>query len=224
MGPLCRVQDSAVVGTLPGMSSHASSTEPLSKTAVTVVPVSDLVAERWSPRAFDADHRIGDDSLTALLEAARWAASSSNSQPWRFVVGRRGDAVHDTLFQTLADGNKTWAGSAAVLILAVARTERDDGSALSHSTYDLGGAVAQMVLEATNRGLHVHQMAGFSADDAAEALGIESPFRPLTMIAVGRRTTPDTLGEELAERETADRERLPLTEIAFAEWQVPLDL
>ena len=92
------------------------------KTASTTVPVHPLLAERWSPRGFDQAHEIGEDSLTALLEAARWAPSAQNSQPWRFLVTRRGEEAHGCLFAALAPGNQAWAGTASALILVAART------------------------------------------------------------------------------------------------------
>ena len=99
----------------------------MSKTASTSVSVHPLLAERWSPRGFDRAHEIGDEALTALLEAARWAPSAGNSQPWRFLVTRRGEPAHDRLFAALAPGNQAWAGAASALILVAARTTGDDG-------------------------------------------------------------------------------------------------
>ena len=92
------------------------------KTATTTVPVHPLLAERWSPRGFDQAHETGDEPLTALLEAARWAPSAQNSQPWRFLVARRGEEAHDRLFAALAPGNQAWAGAASALVLVAART------------------------------------------------------------------------------------------------------
>lgn len=98
------------------------------KVASTSVPVHPLLAERWSPRGFDRTHELGDRDLTALLEAARWAPSSKNSQPWRFLVTRRGEEAHSRLFAALAPGNQIWAGTASALVLVAARTVGDDGS------------------------------------------------------------------------------------------------
>ncbi|MEE8602408.1 nitroreductase family protein [Euzebya tangerina] len=195
-----------------------------SKAADTRVPIHPLLADRWSPRAFDADHHLDDEDLAGLFEAARWAPSGNNSQPWRFVVGRRDDAVHRQLFDALKPGNQTWAGAASVLILAVVNTERPDGSTLRHAEYDTGGAVALLTVEATHRGLWVHQMAGFSVERAAESIGIDHPYRPLTMIAVGRRVAADVLEDDLAAKEVAERKRRPLSETAFGAWQVSLGL
>jgi len=121
------------------------------KTASTTVPVHPLLAERWSPRGFDRAHELGDDSLTALLEAARWAPSAQNSQPWRFLVTRRGDQARDRLFAALAPGNQAWAGAASALVLVAARTADDDGRPQSHALYDTGQAVAALVTQAQAR-------------------------------------------------------------------------
>src|ERR1700734_472812 len=99
----------------------------LTKAASTAVPVHPLLAERWSPRAFDRSHELDDAALTALLEAARWAPSAANSQPWRFLVTRRGDEAHARLFAALAPGHQAWAGAASTLVLVAARTAAEDG-------------------------------------------------------------------------------------------------
>src|SRR5438552_2201099 len=111
------------------------------RNATTQVPLHPLLAQRWSPRAFDADHALPEPTLTALLEAARWAPSANNTQPWRFLVARRGDRDFATLVGLLAGGNQVWAKSASVLILVVAETTDETGAARSHAFYDTGQAV-----------------------------------------------------------------------------------
>jgi len=109
-------------------------------TANTAVPVHPLLSERWSPRGFDRDHLVGDDEVAALLEAARWAPSARNSQPWRFLVARRGEHAHEQLFDALHPGNQEWAGAASALVLVAARTSADDGTAQPFALYDTGQA------------------------------------------------------------------------------------
>src|SRR5580704_15117262 len=126
--------------------------------AVTDAPLDPLLAHRWSPRGFDTQHVLSDADLHTLLEAARWAPSSGNSQPWRFVVSRRGDETHPRLVKHLGPGNQLWAPTASMLMLAAALTVRDDGKVLAHAWYDTGQAVAHLTVEAASLGLAVHQM------------------------------------------------------------------
>src|SRR3954454_20121344 len=139
------------------------------RNATSQVPLHPLLAQRWSPRAFDADHAVTDEQLTAVLEAARWASSSSNTQPWRFLVARRGEQDFGRLVDLLAAGNQVWASRAGVLIMVAAETTDASGAARSHALYDTGQAVAQLVAQAQAEGLATHQMGGFDANGTAEA-------------------------------------------------------
>ena len=141
------------------------------KTASTAVSVHPLLAERWSPRGFDRAHEIGDEALAALLEAARWAPSAGNSQPWRFLVTRHGEPVHDRLFAALAPGNQAWAGAASALVLVAARTADDDGRPQPWALYDTGQAgraVPAAHGEDDNGREHVRQ-----AEPGADGVGVE---------------------------------------------------
>jgi nitroreductase len=182
------------------------------KTAVTAAPLHPLLAERWSPRAFDPAHELADTQLTAMLEAARWAPSASNTQPWRFAVARRGSAGHTTVLDALAPGNQAWAHAASALIVAAAETAGPDGAARPWALYDTGQAVAQLSLQAQQEGLAVHQMGGFDRDRLAAAL--PARVTPVAVLAVGRRDDPARLTEPFAGREVAARERLPLDALA----------
>jgi nitroreductase len=189
------------------------------RTATTAVPLHPVLADRWSTRAFDGSPLEGD-LVTALLEAARWAPSAMNAQPWRFVVGRRDesgpDATWQAIYDTLVEGNRIWAERAPLLVLAVARTTSDDGSARAVAPYELGLAVSQLSTQAHADGLHVHQMGGFDVAAARPALGVPADFTPYVVLAIGRRGPDDHLPEFLRDREQAPRERLPLAELAFA--------
>jgi nitroreductase len=193
------------------------------RTADTAVAVHPLLAERWSPRSFDTSHTVSDEQLTALLEAARWAPSAGNLQPWRFLVGRRGDATFKQIFEALRPGNQLWAGTSSLLMVAVAAEQHDDGTAHSHAAYDTGLAVAQLVLQAQALGLHAHQMGGFDPEQVRTALGVPDGYRPLTVVAVGALAPADLLPDDLRARETAPRRRRPLAETFFAgSWGRPL--
>jgi nitroreductase len=200
-------------------------TTVVAPTATTAVELHHLLAERWSPRAFDPA-AVPDEDVTALLEAARWAPSANNHQPWRFLVGRHGvdgaDRTHRGLFDALAAFNQVWASAAPVLVAAIVEVEHQDGSAREIAPYELGLAVGQLTLEAAARGLHVHQMGGFDAAQVSETFAVPPQYRTVVVLAVGRLGDPETLPAWAAARETAERVRRPLTEIAFTdEWDHP---
>jgi nitroreductase len=183
------------------------------KTANTAVPVHPLLSERWSPRGFDSDHKVGENDLTALLEAARWAPSAGNSQPWRFLVARRDEHAHGQLFAALHPGNQLWAGAASALILVAARTRADDGTPQPFALYDTGQAVASLVTQAQAHGLSAHQMGGFDSDAVRDAFGLDDSLSPVVIIAVGRADLDATLPTHLAARESAPRTRVPVSDL-----------
>jgi nitroreductase len=174
-----------------------------------------LLAQRASTRAFDETHELDDATLTALLDAARWAPSSMNRQPWRFAVARRGTALHAQVLATLHGGNRRWAGDAAAVVVALAERQRD-GLPLGSADYDLGLAVAQLTVQASSLGLATHQMGGF--DHAAMTLLLQpgEGLHPVVVVAVGRPGDPGRLPADLREREDAPRERRPLEQIVLA--------
>jgi len=191
------------------------------KQAVTSVPVHPTIAHRWSPRALDPAVRISSERLRALLEAARWAPSFGNTQPARYLVGRRGEPAFDKIFGVLNRGNQQWAGNAAALLLAVALTSNEKGE-LPYAEYGAGLASENLVLQAVAEGLVAHQMAGFDHEAAAAAFNLPAHVRPLVVIAVGALGDPDELSERNQGRERAPRERVPLAEFAFTgEWGTP---
>ena len=188
----------------------------VNRSAVTDAPVLDILADRWSPRAFAADQSIDEERLASALEAARWAPSANNTQPWRFIVGRRGGEAHTRIHDALVGFNKVWAGDAAVLIVAVAETADADGNPRGFAMYDVGQAVAHLSVQAHHDGLHVHQMGGFDHDAVRAAFGLEERFTPLTVVALGPIGDPSALPDALREREIAPRARRPLAESLFA--------
>ncbi len=184
------------------------------KPAPTDHPVHDLIRERWSPRAF-ADRPVEDFKLASIFEAARWAASGGNKQPWYFIVATKENAEeHARLVATLNEGNVVWAQNAPVLILTVAQLYEYPGKEYV-SFYDLGMAVGNLVTQAVALGLTTHQMGGFDANKARETLNIPAGYQPLTMIALGYPAAPDTLPEHLRERELAPRTRKAVEEFVF---------
>jgi nitroreductase len=184
--------------------------------AETAVPVNEVIATRRSPRSLDPSIEISDTDLLAILEAARWAPSAFNGQPWRFFVGRQGDAAYSQILDSLVEFNQGWAKNAASLILVAAKPTRDDGSIHPDYQFDCGLAVAQLVIETHDRGLVAHQMTGFDKDKARTNLEMASEFVPVVVIAIGKQDAPEKLSEAMAEREVAPRGRKPLEELVIA--------
>jgi nitroreductase len=188
------------------------------KDAVTDHPVHGLIATRWSPYAF-ADRRVAPDDLRALFEAARWAPSSYNEQPWTYLVASRHDAPDEfaRLLSCLNDGNQAWAQHASVLALGVVtlRFKRNDkpNAAAKH---DLGLAAGNICVEATARGLVVHQMIGILPDRARGVYAIPEGSEALTGLAIGYEGDAQALPEGLRARDLAPRTRRPLSEFVFS--------
>jgi nitroreductase len=172
-----------------------------------------VLATRHSPRAYSATATLSSNQLGPLFEAARWSPSSSNSQPWSFVVGLRGDEVFQTILGTLASGNALWAQHASALVANITMLETPEGKALSHCVYDLGQAVAHLSVQATAENIVVHQMGGFDADALGAALGLSSTHRVITVMTLGTQGDPADLPENLQEREAAPRVRKPLGDV-----------
>jgi nitroreductase len=187
------------------------------KPAATQYPVHELIRERWSPRAF-SDKAVSPESLRSLFEAARWAASSNNEQPWAFLVGAKGDGdTFKKILGTLVEANQTWAKHAPVLAIAVSELAfAKSGHSNRNAFYDTGAAVSQLTAEATSRGLFVHQMAGFDPHKAIENFAIPSGWEPIAAFAIGYAGDPQTLPESLRERELAPGTRKPLHEFVMS--------
>ena len=184
--------------------------------AITSTPIHQVLTERRSPRSFDANSVIAKDDLLAILEAARWAPSANNFQPWRFHVGVRGDELFSATLITLVPFNQSWANRASALLLVSIVNENEDGTPRAISGFDTGLAVSQLTFEAHDRGLVVHQMAGFDANKAAETFGLPKNISPIVVIAIGTQGAPEQLEGVLLEREMATRERKDLNEIVLA--------
>ncbi len=177
------------------------------RTAVTDAPILDVLAERWSTRIFDPNAPIDEAALASALEAARWSPSANNTQPWRFIVTRRGSDAFASIHAALRDFNKAWAGNASVLLVAVAQTATDDGSPMHFGQYDTGQAVAHFTVQAHAGGLSTHQMGGFDRAAVKSAFDLPESFAPLTVIAVGALGDVDNAPEDLRGREDAPRTR-----------------
>jgi len=192
------------------------------KKATTTLPINDLLADRWSPRAFDVDKEIEKNKVTSLLEAARWAPSCFNEQPWRFIVFNK----HSNEFSwkkavsCLAEKNQLWASHAPLLILSCAdELFGHNGNANRWAQYDTGAASVSICLQATALGLHTHQMGGFDTEQTKKLFKLPDHIAPMAMIAVGYMGNTENLAEDFVEAESAARERKPLDSIMFEnEW------
>ena len=179
-------------------------------------PIHELLAGRWSPRAFD-ERPVDGDLLRVLFEAARWAPSSNNEQPWRFIVATKDHETEwNRLVACLVEGNRTWAVRAPVLVLSVASMSFEmTGKPNRHAFHDTGLATENLILQAAVHGLMARQMAGFDMEKARADLGIPSSCEPVAMIAIGYPGDPDSLPERLRERELQPRSRRPIGEWTF---------
>ncbi len=197
------------------------------KPAPTDRPIHPLLAERWSPYAFTGED-VEEADLLALFEAARWAASSYNAQPWRFLLARRRSepAAFEKALSCLVPFNQGWARRAPVLALGLVQAEgAADGSPSPIAAHDLGLAAASLTVEATHRGLSVHQMSGIVADRVREAYALPEEVLPMTALAIGYAATPEAAPEEWRARQVRPRERRRLSELVFGErWGEPAAL
>lgn len=182
-------------------------------------PVDPIFLDRWSPRAFDASE-MPEADLHTLFDAARWAPSAYNYQPWRFLYARRGDANWETFLSLLVPFNAGWAKNASALVFILSDTLMHTGDPdqpfPSHShSFDAGAAWAQLALQATRMGYQAHGMTGLDFDSARAALAVPDRFRIEAAAAIGRRIDPENLPDELRARETPS-DRKPIAEIAHA--------
>ncbi|MFW6773320.1 nitroreductase family protein [Nocardioides sp. CPCC 205120] len=194
-------------------------------------PAADLVAEpmrsRWSPAVFATDRPVDDATVGGLLAAAAWAPSTGNTQPWAYVVTRRGTPAHDVVLDALSEGNRGWVPTAPVVIVGATLVGEHDGRSPKgdYTFYDLGQSVAHLTLQAQAVGLHTHQFAGVDGAAVARGLGIPDAFRVVVGIAVGYVGTDDHLAaarDEDVARHRKERVRRALAESAYdGAWGVP---
>jgi nitroreductase len=175
-----------------------------------------LLADRWSPRAFDPDAELDAPLLERLLEAARWSPSAANLQPWRFAVAVRGSAEHAALVATLSGNNAVWAPDASVLLLVAADHSVAGGRGRRWAAFDAGQALAHLTVQAAAEGVAVHTMGGFDVDAVRALYALGADVDPLAVVALGRQGDAGRLPEPLREREGALRERRPLPELLLA--------
>ena len=187
----------------------------LKRPAETSTAIHDLIAHRWSPRAFDSKP-VEPEKLRSLFEAARWAPSSYNAQPWYFIVGTKDNPEnYNRVLESLVEFNQGWAKNAPVLALSVAKLKFDDGKPNRHAFHDVGQAAANLSLQAEALGLSVHQMAGIDPEKARKLFDIPADYEAVAGIAIGYAGEPASLPDGLRERELAPRQRKPLDSFVF---------
>jgi hypothetical protein len=184
-------------------------TDTHSRNADTESPILPVLSERWSPRGFDPTAVIDEDTLTTVLEAARWAPSGNNNQPARFIVARRGSASFRKIHSHLMGFNQAWADKASVLILNIAEGDNP------WAQYDLGQAVAHLTIQAQHEGLFTHQLGGIDRRGLADAFNLKPNQDAVTVTVLGVLGDADALTPELHARETAPRTRKPLSDVVL---------
>jgi nitroreductase len=190
----------------------------IEKKADTKITINDLIASRWSGRAYDSDRELSQENVLALLEAARWAPSCYGDEPWRYIVCNKKDNVGawDKAYSCLAEGNQSWAKDAPLLILVIADSVmRRNGNPNRWGQYDTGAASMSLCLQATDIGLMVHQMGGFNAERARELFAIPEQYIPMAMMTVGYQLPLEMISADVKERELSERSRRPLAENFF---------
>lgn len=188
-------------------------------------PIHDIISHRWSPRAFE-DRAVEPEKLRSLFEAARWAASSYNAQPWFFIVATKDDPEnYKRILDCFVEFNRAWAANAPVLAISIARAVFEDGRMNRHAFHDVGQAAANLSVQATALGLQVHQMAGIIPEKAREVFGIPEGYEAVAGIALGYPGNTESLPEQLKNREFAPRSRKPLESFVFTgKWGEPSDI
>lgn len=192
----------------------------MSKEAAPNHPIHELLTKRWSPYGFQ-NRPVAEADLRSLFEAARWSASSFNEQPWRYIVATQANAPDfEKMLSCLAEPNQVWAKAAPVLALGIAKLDfTHNGNPNRVAIHDLGAAACSLTIEATARGLMVHQMAGILPDKARELYQVPAGFEVITGLAIGYVADPNDLPDKLKQRDLQPRQRKPLSEFVFGgEW------
>ena len=188
----------------------------MEKPAINKYDIHPLIKRRWSPRSFES-RMVEKEKLQRLFEAARWAPSAFNMQPWRFIVGLKGTKSYDKIMDSLIEFNQNWAKLAPVLVLVAGN--KVDAKSRPNATfqYDTGQSVAYLAIQAMHEGLFMHQMGGFDKSKAISNFSIDDNYAPIAVFAIGYISTPDKLPESYQKMETAERKRNDFEEFVFEE-------
>jgi len=186
------------------------------KKAITKYAVHDIIKNRWSPRSF-SEKAIPQETLLSLFEAASWASSSRNEQPWRFICGVKGENEnYDKIFNTLTEGNQRWTAKAPVLAIGLSKTNfNSNGKPNRHCAFDLGQAVALLAIQAGICGLYIHPMGGFVIEKVKEIFNIDDSYEPMVAISIGYLGASEDLPDDLRMQEEEPRSRRSLDKTLF---------
>lgn len=187
----------------------------MQKPAITSAEIAPVLANRWSPRAYDVNHTASQHELLSILEAGRWAPSANNAQPWRFSIATRGSELFDQIVGALTGFNQAWAPSASALLVISMVNKKADGSANKNGLLDIGLTAQNMAIQTEELGLAAHMMAGFVPDAMREVLALGEDLDPVLVMTIGKRAEPTVLEGAAYEREIAPRVRLELDEIVL---------
>jgi nitroreductase len=186
-----------------------------SKTAVTAAPILPVLAERWSPRSYDANYELADQDLLSILEAARWAASGNNIQPWRFSVAKRGTKLFGTIAENLGGFNAAWSPNAAAYVVVSAFNNGNENVHGTTTQFDAGLSTAQLIIQAQSLGIHAHVMGGIEHVALQSALDYPKNLDVLVVVTLGKLASAENLDPTARDRELATRTRLELDEIVL---------
>ncbi|MDO5052135.1 MAG: nitroreductase family protein, partial [Pseudoclavibacter sp.] len=175
-------------------------------------PIHELLADRWSPRGFDPSAELPDEDLRAIFEAVRWTPSANNTQPWKFIVARRGTDGFDRIVDGLMGFNQDWAPAASALVILLTERERD-GKPLRWAEYDLGQAAAHLTFQAEALGYRVHQLGGIRADALRTSFEVPESLEIVSGLVLGRHASGEEVPEGIRARDAAQRERKPYDEL-----------
>lgn len=187
----------------------------MQKTAITSAEIAPVLANRWSPRAYDVNHTASQHELLSILEAGRWAPSANNAQPWRFSIATRGSELFEQIVGALTGFNQAWAPSASALLVISMVNKKADGSANKNALLDIGLTAQNMAIQTEELELSAHMMAGFVPETMREVLSLSDDLDPVLVMTIGKRADASVLEGPAYEREVAPRVRLELDEIVL---------
>jgi nitroreductase len=187
----------------------------MQKTAITSAEIAPVLANRWSPRAYDVNHTASQHELLSILEAGRWAPSANNAQPWRYSLATRGSELHAQIVSALTGFNQAWAPSASALLVISMVNQKADGTPNTSALLDIGLTAQNIAIQTEELGLSAHMMAGFVHDAMRQVLDLADNLDPVLVMTIGKRAEPSVLEGPAYEREVAPRSRFELDEIVL---------